>query len=300
MNHLISCPLCSSESIHFLYRCRDNLVTRKEFDIYACSECRICFTQDRPDENDISGYYESDEYVSHDDKAKGFLNRIYFLSRNFMIQKKRIIVEKASGVSNGTLLDIGCGTGHFAGTMKKEGWIVTGIEPNKKAAEYATASFGLDVFGPGRIKSLPDSSYDCITLWHVLEHFYDPVDYMKDIYRLLKPDGTCFIALPNCSSADAEYYKSSWAAWDVPRHLWHFNPESFVQFTGSCGFHIIGVKRLPLDVFYISVLSEKQRRSRMAIAKGFLSGIRFSLISIRDINKCSSLVYFVKKQHKPE
>lgn len=300
MNHFVSCPLCSSESIHFLCRCRDNLVTRKEFDIYACPDCRACFTQDSPDEKDISGYYESDEYISHDDKAGGLINRIYFLSRKFMIRKKRIIVEKASGVRNGTLLDIGCGTGYFAGTMKKYGWKVNCIEPNKKAAQYAAATFGLEVFDPRKIKSLPDNSYDCITLWHVLEHFHNPVDYLNDIYRLLKPDGTCFVALPNCSSADADHYKSSWAAWDVPRHLWHFNPDSFRRFAGSCGFHTAEVKRLPLDVFYISLLSEMQRGSRMAIVNGFLSGIRFSLSSIRDISKSSSLIYFIRKQNKPE
>lgn len=291
-----NCPVCNSENIRFLFRCSDRLVSGEEFDIYSCPDCGFCLTHDHPDENSIMKYYESDEYVSHNDDAKGIINRIYLFSRNIMLRRKKSITEKASGVRQGQLLDIGCGTGYFAGTMKKAGWGVTGIEPGEKAGKSAALKFGLEIIKPGRISSLPGNSFDCITLWHVLEHFHDPLKYYKEIFRLLKPGGVCIVALPNSSSSDAGFYRNSWAAWDVPRHLWHFNPSSFKKFSDLNGFKTTNIIRLPLDVFYISILSEKAKGSGMAFLKGVLRGCWFYLHSLHDISKSSSLIYILRKK----
>ena len=150
-----------------------------------------------------------------------------------MLQKKKNIIKNVTGLQMGSLLDIGSGTGHFADTMKKAGWKVNGIEINKKARDFSVSRFGLEIIGPDRISELEANSFDCITLWHVLEHFHDPLKYSSDILKLLKPDGVCVVALPNCNSYDAKYYKDYWAAYDVPRHLWHFNPVIFQDFFGK-------------------------------------------------------------------
>lgn len=288
------CPLCSSDRIAFYLKCTDNLVSRAEFDVWTCSSCRFVFTREHPDEQSINRYYESDDYISHHDNAEGFLNRVYLTARNIMLRRKRKIVENACGQRKGKILDIGCGTGYFAATMKKGGWEVTGIEPDIKARDFASGQFGLDVKSPGLISELPSGSFDCITMWHVLEHLHDPSGYAAEIKRLLKPGGLCLSALPNCSSFDAKHYRESWAAYDVPRHLWHFIPETFRIFAEKNGFRITGIRSLPLDVFYISILSEKNKGSHLPFAKGIIKGLLFSLRSVFNKKRSSSLIYFLK------
>lgn len=295
MIHHDSCPLCSSSNISSHLRCSDYLVTKTDFDLFRCSDCGFIFTQDHPEENLIGKYYESDDYISHDDKAKGFVNRVYKLVRDIMLRRKLIIVENATGLSKGNILDIGCGTGYFAGTMKKAGWNVTGIEPNNKARDFSISRFKINAIDPGQISSLPDKSFDCITLWHVLEHFHDPYTYFAEINRLLKPGGICVTALPNSDSSDAEYFKRYWAAYDVPRHLWHFGPSSFKTFSEKNRFRIRTILNLPFDVFYISALSEKNRGSRFHFIKGMLHGIGFSAVSLQKRLKSSSLIYILHR-----
>jgi len=289
-----TCPLCSSDRITLYLKCTDYLVSKNEFDICTCSSCGFVFTREYPDEQSISRFYESDDYISHDDNAKGFLNRIYLPARDIMLRRKRRFVENATGLRKGKILDIGCGTGYFAATMKKDGWDVTGIEPNIKARDFASGQFGLDVKSPEQISELPSGSFDCITMWHALEHFHDPFGYASEIKRLLKPSGLCLSALPNCSSFDAKHYGESWAAYDVPRHLWHFKPKTFRVFAEKNGFRITGIRSLLLDVFYISILSEKNKGSHFPFAKGIIKGSLFAFRSLFDKRKSSSLIYFLK------
>jgi SAM-dependent methyltransferase len=214
-----------------------------------------------------------------------------------MLQRKLRIVEKATGLTRGNILDIGCGTGYFAGTMKEAGWVVTGIEPNEKARNFGISRFRINVLSPDSLSDLPDKSFDCITMWHVMEHFHDPVRYSDEIGRLLQTDSICIAALPNCDSADAGYYGSHWAAYDVPRHLWHFNPSTVKLFWEKKGFEIVRIIRLPLDVFYISILSEKNKGLKIPFIRGLMSGSVFALKSVLNKNKCSSLIYFLRKNY---
>jgi len=289
------CPLCSSiRTIPYL-KCTDNLLSGEEFNLCKCSECGFVFTGHYPDEQNIGRYYGSDEYISHNDKAKGFLNLVYLRARGIMLIRKGRMVEKAAGIPKGRILDIGCGTGYFAAAMKKKGWDVTGIEPNTKARNFASVQFGLDVKSPEHVSGLPSGSFDCITMWHVLEHFHAIFNYAAEIKRLLKAGGVCICALPNCSSFDAQHYGEAWAAYDVPRHLWHFTPGTFRVFAEKTNFQITGIKSLPLDVFYISILSEKNKRTNFYFIKGLIKGTWFAFRSLFDKNKSSSLIYFLKK-----
>jgi SAM-dependent methyltransferase len=179
--------------------------------------------------------------------------------------------------------------------MKLAEWEVKGIEINEKAREYAVNSFGVEVINPGQIAVLETGIFDCITMWHVLEHFQDPYRYLTEVSRLLKADGVCIIALPNCSSHDAVHYGKFWAAFDVPRHLWHFSPLTFELFARKSGFKIKSLKSLPLDVFYISMLSEKQRGNRLFFITGIVKGAWFWFLSLFKKTKSSSLIYILKK-----
>ena len=295
MVHHNVCPICASENIGLQFSCKDYFTSSKNFAIFKCSSCGFLFTQDYPAENEIAEYYESDNYISHNDKAKGFSNNLYRFARSVMMRRKKKLIRKITGLKTGTLLDIGSGTGYFAGTMKKAGWLAKGIEINERARKFSISHFGLDVATPDKISSFDNNSFDCITLWHVLEHFYDPFTYISEIYRLLKPGAECVIALPNCSSFDAEHYNQFWAAWDVPRHLWHFNPETFTLFFEKTGFTLEDLRILPLDVFYISQLSEKYKGSSLPFIKGISKAAYFAILSVFNNKRSSSVVYILRK-----
>jgi len=295
MVHHKVCPLCLSDKIHLHLQCTDHFISKEVFVIYKCSGCDFEFTQDYPEENAIGEYYESEEYISHSDTSKGFSNKVYRFARNAMLRKKRGIIRDVTGLKSGRLLDIGSGTGHFANTMKETGWKVKGIEINDKAREFSIARFGLEIIDPGQISSLEANGFDCITLWHVLEHFHDPYKYASDILQLLKPGGLCLIALPNSDSYDAKYYKEFWAAYDLPRHLWHFNPSTFTVFSEKTGFKLENIRTLPLDLFYISILSEKYRGSKSAFVFGILKALPFAFLSILYKRRSSTVIYLLRK-----
>ena len=298
MVHHNNCPVCTSEEIKLTLTCNDHFRSSEAFPICRCSICGFTFTQDHPDDEDIGKYYESDDYISHSDTSKGLVNKIYRMVRKRMLRKKRSIVKNETGIEKGRILDIGSGTGHFAEEMKNAGWVVSGIEINYKARKASVENYRLDIIHPESISSLKSGSFDCITLWHVLEHFNDLHGYINQIMRLLKPDGTCIIALPNISSYDAAHYGPYWAAWDVPRHLWHFNADTFGFLFESKGFSMVNIRPLPLDVFYISILSERYKGKSLAFITGMLKGSYFALLALFNKRKSSSLIYILKKQVK--
>ncbi len=289
------CPACSSGQIELFMDCTDHFLSGETFSLYRCATCGFVFTQGHPGPEASQKYYESAEYVSHDDQAKGITNRLYYVARDMMLKRKRKLVMKMTGLRKGSILDTGCGTGHFADEMKKAGWDVTGVEPNMKAREYAENRFGIRTLDPAEVASLADSSFDCVTLWHVLEHIHDLKGYTAHLHRILKPDGVCLIALPNNSSYDCRHFGEYWAAWDVPRHLWHFNPGSFIAFASAAGFLTEEIIPMPLDVLYISVLSSRYKGSALPFLTGMLKGSWFLLKSLINSHASGSLIYVLSK-----
>jgi 2-polyprenyl-3-methyl-5-hydroxy-6-metoxy-1,4-benzoquinol methylase len=295
MVHHVSCPLCSSEMTEVHFICIDHFITKEQFAIARCNKCGFLFTQDYPDENEIHKYYESDDYISHSDTSHGIVNKLYHFIRQFMLLRKRRIVNKFTGLKRGSLLDIGSGTGHFASVMRKSGWSVKGVEINEKARNSSATQFDLDIIAPELISGLESNSFDCVTMWHVLEHFHDPFRYISEIIRLIKPGGLCLVALPNSGSFDAKYYRQTWAAYDVPRHLWHFDTVTFSDFAGKSGLKLERKLILPFDVFYISALSEKYRGSRWPFITGLARAAWFSFLTFFKRNRSSSVIYVLRK-----
>ena len=289
------CPICGQKAISQKFlSCEDYLVSHKLFSVICCDACRFIFTQNSPLPDEITAYYDSSEYVSHSNTKTGLINTVYHLVRKVMIGKKTKLIQKIS--KGRTLLDVGCGTGYFAGTMKQKDWKVIGIEPSKNAAEMARQKFGLVVKPPEALFEFPEQSFDVITLWHVLEHLPNLNEAMTQFHKLLKDNGVLVVALPNVDSYDAKKYQQFWAAYDVPRHLWHFSPNTFLRFAEKCKFNIIDIKPMPFDAFYISMLSEKNKKNKFAAIRGFYHGIISYLICLFNKKKSSSLIYILKKR----
>jgi 2-polyprenyl-3-methyl-5-hydroxy-6-metoxy-1,4-benzoquinol methylase len=288
-----SCPVCSSDEFSAFISSKDYFVTGQEFQIVTCRECGLKITQNAPGEKDIGKYYQSENYISHSDTSSGLVNMLYHRVRNYMLGRKRKLVEKES--VKGHVLDVGTGTGYFLQEMKEHGWEVSGTEKSPAAREFCRKEFGLEIHPVEELFRFRKESFDVITLWHVLEHIHDINENMKVFFRLLKPDGKLVIALPNYTSLDARHYKASWAAWDVPRHLWHFAPDQMEKFGKKHNFLLKKIHPMPFDSFYVSMLSEKYRKSHLAFIKGMVYGNVSLIRSMINPSRGSSVIYVFKK-----
>ena len=288
---LHTCPLCGSDALESAMECKDYYASGETYVLEKCSKCGFLFTQNVPDETEIGRYYETPAYISHSDTRKGLTNSLYHIVRKYMLKRKRLLVEKISGRTNGNLLDYGTGTGYFAQTMKEAGWHVTAIEKSEQARKTALDNFGLQVDSEQTFSQLQSGTFHVITLWHVLEHLQNLNEMWEQLRRQLTSDGHLVVAVPNCQSSDAGYYGNMWAAYDVPRHLWHFSPETMRQFAEKHGFRLIRTLPMPFDAFYVSILSEKYRQTALPFIKGMCSGLRAWLRACRQPDKSSSLIY---------
>ena len=293
--HLNNCPVCGSSKIGTFLHGKDFFSSEEDFDIVQCESCGFKFTKDFPNEENIFSYYDSPEYISHSNTRKGFVNFIYHWVRSLMLNKKTTLVNTHS-TNKGILMDIGCGTGYFAGKMKQNGWEVLAIEKNPKAREFVKATWGIDVQDTAQLQKIQEKKIDVITLWHVLEHIEQMNETMKQLHTILKDNGTLVIAVPNSNSYDAKVYKKYWAAYDLPRHLWHFSPNTFNYLAEKHGFEIIQTVRMPFDVFYISLLSEKYMNRRLGKLFAIYHGIIGWAKSHSDVENTSSLIYVLKKK----
>lgn len=294
---ITSCPLCGSNNLKRAFNAVDYFSSGEIFPLYDCSDCGFRFTNDFPSEETIGKYYDSPGYISHSDSNKGLINRLYHYFRKRMLKKKIDLVAAHATANPIQLLDIGCGTGYFLQAAKERGWIVSGIEKDKKARESATVRAGVKVKDENGFWDMENRSFDVVTLWHVLEHLEKLNETVNKIKEIISPDGIVVLALPNCHSYDAQFYKELWAAYDIPRHLWHFSPETVERLLTKHHLRIVKKIRMPLDAFYISLLSEKYKGSNPLIkyGKGFLVGTTGFLRSLSDLGQSSSVIYIAKK-----
>lgn len=295
MIHYTSCPVCKSELIQAQFLAKDHTVSQKEFSIWHCNSCTARFTQDIPEQGAISAFYASDNYISHSDTKKGIINNLYHLVRKRTLVLKRSMVMNEVGMRKGEILDIGCGTGAFLQTMKEAGWVISGLEPDATARNKAAELYSIHPQEPGKLFELKSGTYHAITMWHVLEHVHELHAYIKQIGTLLTPNGKLFIAVPNYTSKDADIYKEHWAAWDVPRHLYHFSPVSMEKLLSIHGLKLSGIKPMWFDSFYVSMLSEKYKKGKGNIIKAFFNGFVSNLKAWSDVKKCSSVIYIISK-----
>ena len=293
--HYTLCPVCGSPGISEVFKVKDNTVSQEYFEIDHCRNCQVRFTQNPPSETSIGAYYKSEDYISHTDSSKGLINRIYRFVRNFSLNQKKNLVEKNTGLNNGNLLDVGSGTGHFASAMQKAGWQVTGLEPDEGARTVASKEHSLNLFPPAELFNLPGKKFNAITLWHVLEHVHDVKKYIQAFKKLLADNGKLFIAVPNYTSYDAEAYKEYWAAYDVPRHLYHFTPYTMQWLMKDSGLKIVAVKPMWFDSFYVSLLSSKYKTGDTKWFSAFWTGLVSNFKAMSDAKKCSSVIYIISK-----
>jgi len=286
-----SCPNCGSGDISYILSAKDNTVSGEEFEIWECKNCSIRFTQNIPEQENIARYYQSEKYISHSDTNEGLVNKLYHLVRKRTLLKKQNLVEHSTKKKHGSILDLGAGTGAFLNTMQLAGWDSVGLEPDTTARKKARELYGLNLKESNELFSLASDNFDAITLWHVLEHVHQLHEYVIKFRELLKKDGKLFIAVPNFTSKDAATYKKYWAAYDVPRHLYHFSPKSMEILLNTHGFILEKIQPMWYDSVYVSMLSEKYKTGKANNVNALINGVASNLNAFFDNSKCSSLIY---------
>ena len=292
--NLKSCPVCSSLlHKHFLV-CKDFTVSQEEFQIVKCETCEFKFTNPRPSASEIGSYYQSEEYISHSNTSKGIVNKVYQLVRNYTLNQKLKLINDLGEKSSKRLLDIGCGTGMFLKTCKQSGWKTKGTEPDENTRQAAVETSGSEI-AADFLNAYSDEQFDVITMWHVLEHVHLLKETIEKLYANLTANGRLVIAVPNADSYDAKQFKENWAAYDLPRHLYHFTPKTLMQLFNKFGFKIAETKPMYFDAFYISMLSTKYRDGKVNYTEAVRTGLKSNAWARKNKNNYSSLIYILQK-----
>ena len=275
-------------------KCKDYAVSQETFQLVYDKNYEMLITTPKPPIHKLGSYYESKEYISHTDSKKSLIDKVYQLVKSYTIAKKIRLVNGVVGgvLSEKRMLDIGCGTGDFLTACKKNNWEVEGVEPNPKAKKLTEEKLQQKIHSD--ISEIKNKQFDCITMWHVLEHVPNLDEYISALYKLLKPEGKLIIAVPNYKSYDANYYGKFWAAYDVPRHLWHFSKKSILKLFAEKSFQLIEIVPMYFDSFYVSLLSEKYKTGKSNFFKAFYIGL-ISNLKANKTKQYSSLIYILNK-----
>jgi 2-polyprenyl-3-methyl-5-hydroxy-6-metoxy-1,4-benzoquinol methylase len=289
------CLICSNTNFDFYLSVKDHFLTGEEFHLVRCAGCGFIFINPRPDFSTIAQYYKSEDYISHDASKNDLVSRVYKIARDFSIRGKFNLVNKYA--ASGTILDYGCGTGEFLAYCSTKGFHTTGLEPSPKARKFATERHKIAVFEKTDQLANQSGKFNVITLWHVLEHIHDLNETIETLNQLLAPSGTLIVAVPNCTSHDAKQYGSYWAAYDVPRHIYHFTKDTIRELFKKHNFYIHQILPQKLDAYYVSLLSEKYKNGKNNYLRTLATGFESNLKAKNPNRGYSSQIYILKREN---
>ena len=289
MKHLDISPISNAALKPYL-DCNDYTVSNKKFSILIDKDSEFLVTSPRPNDEDLAQYYESEDYISHSNAKKTLLDKVYQLVRNYTIKQKIKLIDSFD-LETRSILDIGAGTGDFLEACKNNHWKVEGVEPNSNAKSLAEEKLKINL--KNTIDELGSQKYDVITMWHVLEHVPNLLEYVSSLKQILKHNGVLIVAVPNYKSYDARHYKEFWAAYDVPRHLWHFSKSAIKKLFVKEQMVVDQILPMKFDAFYVSLLSEKYKTGKLNPLQAFYRGLQ-SNIKANKTKEYSSLIYIIK------
>jgi len=271
--NLTECPSCTGTAFIDHLTCEDKPHTREKFKIVRCRNCQLLFTNPRPNKHGIGRFYEHNDYISHTNASTNVINSIYKLARRYTLYK----------------------TGVFLNYIGNKGYTVAGLEPSEEARNIAQ-TLNPKITIHEDLTQIGSNQYDVITAWHVLEHVHDIKRTLITLRESLAPQGTIIAAVPNINSYDCQYYGEDWAAYDVPRHLYHFDQDTFQTLAKRCELNVVAINPMKLDSYYVSLLSEKYL-ARHGRIKQIIKAITIGKKTNTQASKTkdySSLIYVLK------
>ncbi|MEJ6547583.1 MAG: class I SAM-dependent methyltransferase [Flavobacteriaceae bacterium] len=270
----------------------DHAYSKESFSLLSEQEGDLLKTDPLP--RNLATYYSENSYISHQKNFSSFTEKIYSVAKNYQLKKKTALLEKHL-VGSKKVLDFGAGTGSLVSYLRNNKWHALGVEPSENARAIALEN---NCVLHSSLEDIPNQQFNVIMLWHVLEHLPDYSEKIDELMTFLNPGGHLVLALPNFKSWDARHYKMHWAAFDVPRHLWHFSKIAIQQLAKDKGLVLEKTYPMPLDAFYVSLVSEKFKGSSHAFLLGFFKGF-YSNLNAWITGEYSSLIYVLKKPIEP-
>ncbi len=287
------CKICNSQNFQNVLKVRDYTVSRETFDVCSCGDCSFTFTKFASN-RDLGYFYQSEAYISHTNSSTGLFNTLYQLVRNYTLSSKARLIARY--IKPKSVFDYGCGTGQFLKYFMDKGVCTFGVEVSD-SARLRSKELGLEIYSSKEDfdQSVSRETFDLITLWHVLEHVEDLNETITFLKSKMSEISILLIAVPNHKSLDAKIYAEYWAAYDVPRHLYHFDPNSMGQLLAKHDLKIIVTKPMWFDSFYVSMLSEKYKKGKINYIKAAWNGLRSNWNALLNKGECSSQIYIIKK-----
>ena len=252
MSKLLSyCPLCAATEIKTMYQARDpHYGISGSYRIVRCANCSLVFLNPMYSDGELTALYPSD-YYAYQDEVRGSL---------WKQRAKKLLgywqgTREPSFSRPGTFLDIGCGSGAFVERMRDAGWRAQGVEVNEAAARTAQ-SRDLEVFcGLLQDAQFPSESFDYVRASHSLEHSTCPHETLDEIHRILKPEGTLLIAIPNIDSLSAKIFRQYWFHLCPPVHAFSYSVQTIRRMLELHGFR---VRRVVFNSQYEGMLGSAQ------------------------------------------
>ena len=237
-----NCAWCGSQESRLLFEGPDRVERLPgQFRFVTCNNCGLIRQDPRLSWESLKHYYP-DNYHAYISLVKDEKNRLRKFNRRYYQWKFRKNLERYQ--SSGKLLDVGCGTGLLLEEFERtKNWQTMGIEPNERAAKYASQQLGIKVLHNQLTQvNLPPESFDVITFINVLEHLPDPIENLRTAYKLIKPGGWLIFSIPQLESVDVKWFGQHWLGWDLPRHLYLFPQTVLREILDGLGFHWIDEK----------------------------------------------------------
>ena len=276
--------------------CKDHCVSGEFFCLYYDSDLQMLITSPAPKESEADRYYKGQVYQPHSHQQRTLFQKTYSLVRRFSIQQKLRKISKFID-NNKRILDVGAGLGDFVHAADRKGWNCKGVEINSDAVQAANSKGKQFIFPMSYLNQIKAHSLSVITLWHVLEHLPEFELKIQTFKSLLSQEGRLVVAAPNFRSYDAKYFKNCWAAYDPPRHLWHFSQKSISLIFDKFDMEVESVSPMLFDAFYVSLLSTKYQSGKMRILKAFFVALLSNLKAFYT-GEYSSIIYVIKNKKK--
>jgi SAM-dependent methyltransferase len=231
--HVDECPVCGEADVRHLLQAPDRFHGRQQrYTLVRCSACSLVWLSHPPEPAEMFEHYTSDYHR--------LISSAGDAPQRWGFRKEALARHKPLG---GSLLDLGCSSGAFLESLKDGPWKPSGIEMSAEGAKTAEQRSGAQVFVGNILDApFPAESFEAITCFDVLEHLYEPRRVMERVSEWLKPGGIFYVLVPNVDSAEARAFGSYWHGLELPRHLFHYSPES-LRFLAECA----GLQTLTLE-----------------------------------------------------
>jgi len=230
------CAVCGASSWCEVFSARDRLHPSGEtFPIAQCLRCGVLRTLPEMSDAELAAFYPNDYWGEKENTQKWIRSS----------QREKTDFLRAYGISSGTILDVGCGAGLFLRALDAEKWERFGVETGPPAAQAAARRLGDKHIFCGTLPqaAYPETFFDVVTFWSVLEHTNEPRAQLEEARRILKPRGTVILQLPNAGSYQARWFGGDWFSLDAPRHRYHFNRDTLGRLLAETGFSVYGARR---------------------------------------------------------